>query len=127
MVHMYTCILTHVHVHVNVDKPSPTGHSAMKQYVPKKPIRQGFKVWVVADGMNGFFMDMEVYVGRPSDGDTTEHGPGKRVVLQLTEEFCNVSHWVFFTSPGLFDELLSHSIYACGTVKCDRWEFPQQL
>ena len=124
---MYTCILTHVHVHVNVDKPSPTGHSAMKQYVPKKPIRQGFKVWVVADGMNGFFMDMEVYVGRPSDGDTTEHGPGKRVVLQLTEEFCNVSHWVFFTSPGLFDELLSHSIYACGTVKCDRWEFPQQL
>ena len=92
---------------------------------------QWFKVWVVADGTNGFFMDIEVYVGRPSDRDTTEHGLGERVVLQLTEEFCNVNHWVFcgnyFTSPGLFNELLSHGIYACGTVWCDRREFLQQL
>ena len=85
----------------------------------------------MADGMNGFFMDMEVYVGRPSDRDTIEHGLGERVVLQLTEEFHNLNHWVFcdnfFTSPGLFNEFLSHGIYACGTVRCDRQEFPQQL
>ena len=70
-------------------------------------------------------------MGRPSDGDTTEHGLGERVLLQLTEEFSNLNHWVlcdnFFTSPGLFDELLSRGIYACGTVRCDRREFPRQL
>jgi len=103
----------------------------MKQYVPKKPIRRGFKVWVLADGRNGFFVDMEVYVGKASDGVTTEHGLGERVVLQLTEEFRNLNHWVFcdnfFTSPRLFEELLSHHIYACGTVRCDRLGFPEVL
>ena len=77
----------------------------MKQYVPKRPICHGFMVWVLADGTNGFFVDMEVYMGKTSDGDTTEHGLGERVVLKLTEEFQNLNHWVFcdnfFTSPRL--------------------------
>ena len=64
----------------------------MKQYVPKKPIRRGFKVWVVADSENGYFLDVDVYVGRPSDGVTTEHGLGARVVLQLTEPFRHKNH-----------------------------------
>jgi len=42
----------------------------MKQYVPKKPIRRGFKVWVVADSSNGYFLDVDVYVGKASDGVT---------------------------------------------------------
>ena len=54
----------------------------MKQYVPKKPIRRGFKVWVVADSENGYFLDMDVYVGRPSDGVRIEHGLGARVILR---------------------------------------------
>ena len=58
----------------------------MKQYVPKKPIRRGFKVWVVADSSNGYFLDVDVYVGRASDGVTTEHGLGEKV-LKLTEQF----------------------------------------
>ena len=50
----------------------------MKQYVPKKPVHRGFKVWVVADSCNGNFLDVDVdvYVGHPSDGVTTEHGLG---------------------------------------------------
>ena len=109
----------------------PLGRSSMKQYVPKKPIRRGFKVWVVADSENGYFLDMDVYVGRPSDGVRTERGLGARVVLQLTEQFRHKSHQVFcdnyFSSPELFDRLLEHGIYACGTVRCDRVEFPLDL
>ena len=103
----------------------------MKQYVPKKPVRRGFKVWVVADSDNGYFLDVDVYVGRPSDGVSTEHGLGARVVLQLTQPFRNKNYRVFcdnfFSSPVLFDELLHHGLYACGTARSDRSGFPCDL
>lgn len=91
----------------------------------------GFKVWVVADSDNGYFLDVDVYVGWQSDGVSMEHGLGARVVLQLTEPFRHKYHRVFcdnlFSSPALFDELLLHNLYACGTVRCDRHEFPSAL
>ena len=46
------------------------GRSAMKQYLPKKPVRRGFKLWVVADSSNGYFLDVDVYVGRAWPGRT---------------------------------------------------------
>ena len=102
----------------------------MKQYVPKKPIRRGFKVWVVADISNGYFLDIDVYTGRPSDGVTTEHGLGERVVLHLTEQYHHKTIKYFVTIFFLrlhSDELLVHGLYACGTVRCDRREFPSKL
>ena len=53
----------------------------MKQYMPKKPVKRGFKVWVRADSVTGYFCDFNVYVGKPSDCTTTEVGLGERVVL----------------------------------------------
>ena len=103
----------------------------MKQYLPKKPVKRGFKVWVVADSSKGFFLDVDVYVGRPSDGNTTEHGLGERVVLQLSDPFRG--QWFrffcdnFFTSPKLFTELHSRGLYACGTVRQDRRGCPNEL
>ena len=101
----------------------------MKQYVPLKPIKRGFKVWVVADGSNGYFLDLQVYVGK--EGEAVEHGLGERVVLDLTQQFWSRNHHVFcdnyFTSPHLFWELLEHGVYACGTVRQDRRDFPGAL
>ena len=31
------------------------GRSSIKQYMPMKPTKRGIKVWVLADGINGFF------------------------------------------------------------------------
>ena len=107
------------------------GRSLMKQYVPKKPIRRGFKVWVVADSSNGYFLDVDVYTGKPSDGVTTERGLGERVVLHLTEHYRHKNHQVFcdnfFSSPSLFNQLLLHGLYACVTVRPDRREFAKEL
>ena len=103
----------------------------MKQYVPKKPIQRGFNVWVVAVSSNGYFLDTDVYTGRPSDGVTTEHGLGERVVLHVTEQYRYKNHQVFcdnfFSSPSLFDELLVHGLYTCCTVRCDWREFLSEL
>ena len=59
----------------------------MKQYMLNKPVKRGFKVWVRADSVTGYFCDFSVYmyIRNPSDGMTTEVGLGERVVLQLSE------------------------------------------
>ena len=59
-----------------------------------------------------------------SDGVTTEHELGGKVVFKLTEQFNHRNHRVFsdnfFTSPTLFDELLSRGLYACGFAVIDK-------
>ena len=58
------------------------GRSSMKQYIPNKPIKRGFKVWVMADALNGYFYDLSPYVGA-TDGTITSLG--EKVVLDLCQ------------------------------------------
>ena len=96
----------------------------MKQYLPMKPVKRGFKVWVRADAVTGFFCDFDVYVGRPSDGTATEVELGERVVLQLSECLRGGNYHLyfdnFFTTCRLLDTLHSQGLYACGTVRSNR-------
>ena len=101
----------------------------MKQYLPLKPTKRGIKVWVVAESQTGYFLDLQVYVGKESG--SSEHGLGERVVLELTEQYRGKAHRVFcdnfFSSPRLFRTLHAHSICACGTVRQNRLGFPADL
>ena len=103
----------------------------MKQYMPMKPVKRGFKVWVRADSITGYFSDFDIYVGRPTDGTTTEVGLGERVVLQLSEGLRGGNYHVyfdnFFTNCHLLDTLHSQQIYACGTTRSNRRGFPECL
>ena len=36
----------------------------MKQYLPKKPVKRGFKVWVRADAVSGYVSEFDVYTGK---------------------------------------------------------------
>ena len=40
------------------------GRSALKQYMPMKPIKRGIKVWVLGDSTNGYFSRFDVYTGK---------------------------------------------------------------
>ena len=51
----------------------------MKQYIPLKPTMCGFKVWVRADSVTGYFCDFNVYVGRETT--VADEGLGERVGL----------------------------------------------
>ena len=70
------------------------GRSSIKQYMPKKPIKRGIKVWVLADSTNGYFSRLQVYTGKK--GNTTEHNLGSRVVKELTFDFRYKWHHVYF-------------------------------
>ena len=105
------------------------GCSAIKQYMPKKPIKRGIKVWVLGDSRIGYFSHLEVYLGKKEG--VTEHNLGARVVKDLTTDFQNKWHRVyfdnFFTSKALMCDLEKGGIYGCGTARKDRRGFPDTL
>ena len=105
------------------------GRSSLKQYMPMKPIKRGIKVWVLADGVSGYFSRLEVYSGKQTN--RAETGLGSRVVKSLTTDFHGKYHHVifdnYFTGYNLLEDLLEVGVYGCGTAQKDRRGFPQQL
>ena len=124
-----TCMLQSITLHALYLVSA--GRSSMKQYMPQKPVKRGFKVWVRADAVNGYFCDFNVYVGRPADGISVETGRGARVVKQLTEHLQGKNYQIFcdnfFSSCNLFADPLHHNIYACGTTRTNRRGYPDTL
>jgi hypothetical protein len=39
------------------------GRSVMKQYMPLKPIKRGYKMWCLCDSTNGYLYNMALYTG----------------------------------------------------------------
>ena len=58
------------------------GRSSLKQYMPMKPIKQGIKVWVLADSANGYFHKFDIYTGKQKKRQV---GLGEYVVKTLTD------------------------------------------
>jgi len=48
--------------------------SSLKQHMPKKPIRRGIKVWMIADALTGYVSAFEVYKGKTAGN--VENGLG---------------------------------------------------
>ena len=40
------------------------GRSSLKQYMPKKPIKRGIKMWCRADSVNGYLCNFGIYTGK---------------------------------------------------------------
>ena len=105
------------------------GRSSMKQYLPMKPVKRGFKIWVRADSHNGYISEFECYTGKK--GDTSEVGLGGSVVTRLTRDLVGKNHHIymdsFFSSVSLYKNLLADNIYCTGTVRSNRRNFPPDL
>ena len=105
------------------------GRSSLKQYMPKKPLRRGLKVWMRADSITGYIAQFQVYVGRET---SAERGLGaRRVVKDLTKNLEDKNYHIFcdnfFSSVSLFHELHQKGVYATGTLRADRRGFPSDL
>ena len=73
---------------LNVDKAMVgfKGRSSLKQYMPLKPTKRGYKVWCICDSHNGYMCKFEVYTGGSSN-DSNDMGLGPSVVMRLCEPF----------------------------------------
>ena len=103
------------------------GRSSFKQYMPKKPIKRGFKVWMRCDE-SGFACQFEIYSGKK---EVLERNLAENVVKRLTESLHGKNHRVFmdnfFTTYELFRYLETKNIYACGTAIIARRNLPKMI
>ena len=60
------------------------GCSSMKQYMPKKPIKCWFKIWMRVESKSRYVSEFDVYTGKK--GDRVERGLGTSVVMNLTDK-----------------------------------------
>lgn len=104
------------------------GRSSIKQYMPMKPVKRGYKVWCLADSKTGFLSKFQIYTGKEKNTCDIQNSLGERVVLKLTEHLegrnCLAVFDNFFTSLALLEKLREKQIYAIGTVRKDRMDLP---
>lgn len=103
----------------------------MKQYMPGKPVKRGYKIWARSDASSGYPHQFEVYTGKKDDGAISE-GLGYRVITSLTNDLHPTSPFLvvfdnFFTSVPIMETLFSKNIYAIGTIRTTRIFLPEQM
>lgn len=102
------------------------GRSSLKQYLPMKPIKRGYKVWVRADQF-GFVCEFQIYTGKVNG--KPEKFLGERVVKDLSRDLEHKNYFFyfdnFFTTIQLMLDLKSSGILACGTVRKDKKDLPK--
>jgi hypothetical protein len=127
----------------------------VRQYMPKKPVRFGIKVWAAADAISKYLWNFEVYCGKhgnPCEDEVTsdeeicttgvmENGAscsgkgegfqGRNVVKDLLKGLEGRGHIVttdnFFTSVPLFLDLLEKGIMGTGTLRANRKYVPRAI
>ena len=97
------------------------GRSSLKQYMPKKPIKRGFKVWCRCDSHSGFTCCFQVYLGAT---DSVEKNLGIRATLDMTRDIFNKGFHIycdnFFACPQLAAQLAKEKTYCIGTARRGR-------
>ena len=98
------------------------GHHSAKQFIRNKPIRFGYKMWMLC-GVDGYPYNFSIYCGK--EGDSKTRQLGSHVVMSMLQPVESPDHHVvffdnFFTSHGLLTELTAKGFRACGTVRDNR-------
>jgi len=102
--------------------------SHLIQYMHNKPVKWGFKLWVISDP-TGYTLDFNVYTGKSDNHG--EYGLAYDVVKELIAPYVFQRYFVFFdnfyTSPVLLEDLLMQEVYATGTCRADRRSIPNPV
>jgi len=106
------------------------GRSSLKQYIPLKPIKRGYKIWCLCDSITSYLFNCRIYLGKEGTSDK-ESLLGERVVFTLiADHYFEGKHVYFdnfFTSLSLLEKLRRQRINATGTIRSDRVGIPSQF
>jgi hypothetical protein len=104
------------------------GRSTMKQYMPMKPTKRGYKVWCRCDAKTGFMCDFNVYCGASG---SLEHSLGTKVVLELAKPLFGKGYHLyfdnFFSSIDLANLLSAQQTGMVATTRVNRKKYPKEL
>lgn len=102
----------------------------MRQYCKDKPVKFGFKLWVLADSLNAYTYDFNIYRGKVGT-PVSKNGLAYDVVFELMSSLLHQGYELymdnFYSSPQLFLDLLSCKTFACGTTAENRRGYPKEL
>ena len=105
------------------------GRSTLKQYMPMKPTKRGFKVWCRCDPKTGYTCSFQVHTGKVDGSIQTDLGC--RVVFAISELILDRGYHLyfdnFFSSPLLAQKLLDRKTYSISTARTNRKHFPTNL
>ncbi len=100
------------------------GRSPIKQYIPMKPHRWGYKIYCLAS--EDYLLHFEVYAGK--EERRSEEGATYDTVLRMTKDYQQQQLILFtdswFTSPTLLLALQQRGIRLCGSVRRNRRGMP---
>jgi hypothetical protein len=120
-------------VHCTVDEmmlPYKGRYCNIRQYMKRKPVKKGLKVWVLASLQSRYVSNVIVYLGA-REARVENEFMGANVVLVVVRGLENRGHVIitdnFFTSVRLHTELLRRGFYGTGTVKKVSKGFPESL
>lgn len=92
----------------------------MKQCMPMKPTKRGFKVWALCCAETFILLNFDIYTGK-NDDQTTNTSLREKVVMRLFEPYANKNYCLYFdnyfTSITLLENLLEKKLFACGTIR----------
>lgn len=100
------------------------GRLSFRQYIPSKRHRFGVKMFVLCDVCTGYILRFIVYTAATTAVTLMkEIRLTGSVVLELLKDFLDKGHSLFvdnwYTSPALFEFLLSKQTNASGTVRAN--------
>ena len=105
------------------------GRNTMKQYMPMKPTKRGFKSWSLCDAHNGFSYNIDIYTGAGNNNNNMGLGPS--VVVSLSDPLMDKGYHLYydnyFSSVDLAETLLKRKTYSIATTRTNRKRWPAQL
>jgi hypothetical protein len=101
------------------------GRSPIKQYIPTKPHKWGYKIYCLAS--ENYLLHFEIYEGK--EDDPSERGATYDTVMRMVQPYQNQQLVLFtdnwFTSPTLMSALEARGIRLCGSVRSNRKGMPR--
>ncbi|CAH1990644.1 unnamed protein product [Acanthoscelides obtectus] len=105
------------------------GRSALKQYMPLKPIKRGIKIWQRCDALTGYVYDLNIYAGKETE--QVEGTLGERVVAKLCDTIQNANVALcfdrFFTSVNLMTNIQFPAFGTCNSNRKSLPDFGKKL
>ena len=98
----------------------------MRQYIKKKPLKWGFRMWYRCTPKTCYLYELDIYTGKK---ETTEFALGESAMLHLTDKVNGHFFCIFFgnlfTSSLIMKKLTDNSLYGIRVIRQNQKLLPK--